>query len=286
MLSNYSTDATLFERCINLIDSIFPGIKDVAMTGIKYNARWDKVSLPFVIEENGEIIAHLGIIPLDMIFNQKKVRVAAMHGICVKETFRGKGLFKKLMQEALIYVEKNFDASILFTDQPDLYKQYNFTVLPEYDFLVKTDTIIKIESDLRILSLDNAHDLRIMQNLLSNHLPLSNQLSLVNEATIFVLDNLQKKIYFSQRLNMIIIYEVIENNLYIKDILSQKPYKLSEIIALIPDNFNKIILQFCPDKFGDHIVTPILATPECSLMVSSNFNFGGEFLRYPESYRC
>ncbi len=141
MLANYATDPILFERCINLIDSIFPGIKNVAMIGIKYNARWDMVSSPFIIEENGEIIAHLGIIPLDIILNQKKLHVAAIHVICVKETSRGKGLFKQLMQEALIYIENNFDASLLFTDQPDLYKRYNFTVLPEYDFIVDADSV-------------------------------------------------------------------------------------------------------------------------------------------------
>lgn len=286
MLANYATDITLFDRCINLVDSIFPGIKNAAMTGIKYNARWDKISSPFIIEQNGEIIAHLGVIPLDIILNKKKRRVAAIHGICVKESFRGRGLFKQLMQEALIYIENNFDASILFTDQPDLYRRYNFTVLPEYDFTTNIDYTVKMDSDLRTLSLDNPHDLKIMQGLLSDHLPISNQMSLVNETTIFVLDTLDKKIHFSHHLNAIIIYEIIESNLYIKDILSQKQYMVSEIIAVIPESFNKVILQFSPDKFSNELFQPILANPECSIMVSDNFNFKGEFFRYPETHRC
>lgn len=286
MLASYATDPTLFERCINLIDSIFPGIKSVAMTGIKYNARWDNISLPFIIEERGEIIAHLGIIPLDIMLNQKKHRVAAIHGICVKETSRGRGLFKQLMQEALIYIENNFDASLLFTDQPDLYKPFNFTVLPEYNFTSNASEMVKIDSDLRALSLDNPYDLKIMQGLLFDHLPISNQMSLINETTIFVLDNLNKKIHFSQHLNALLIYEIIESNLYIKDMLSQQQCKINDIIALIPENFNKVILEFCPDKFSDHTYTPILANPECSIMVSENFNFDGEFFRYPETHRC
>lgn len=286
MLANYITDSTLFARCINLIDGIFPGIKNVAMTGIKYNACWDKISLPFIIEENGEIIAHIGVIPLDILLNQKKLRVAAIHGIGVKEESRGKGLFKQLIQETLIYIENNFDASLLFTDKPDLYKRYHFTVLPEYDFIINVDSIVKIESDLRILSLDNSYDLRIMQRLLSDHLPISNQMSLINETTIFVLDNLDKKIYFSKHLNILIIYEIIESNLHIKDIISQKRYKINDILALIPENFNKVTLQFCPDQFNDQTYTPILAHPECGIMVSENFNFNGKFFRYPEPYRC
>jgi GNAT superfamily N-acetyltransferase len=286
MLANYATDHTLFVRCINLIDSIFPGIKNVAMAGMKYNACWDKISLPFIVEENDEIIAHVGIIPFELMLNEKIRHVAAIHGICVKEVFRGKGLFKQLMREALNYIEDNFDAALLFTDKPNLYKPYHFTVLPEYDFIINACDINKIDSDLRILSLDNANNLKIMQDLLSDHLPISNQMSLVNETTIFVLDNLNKKIYFSSKLNAIIIYEISNNTLYIKDILTKKQYRLSDIVELIPENYDKIILQFCPDKFSEHTYTPILATPECSIMVSENFNFTGKYFRYPEPYRC
>lgn len=286
MLVNYATDPTLFIRCINLIDSIFPGIKNVAITGIKYNACWDKISLPFIVEENGEIIAHVGIIPLEVMLNEKKRHVAAIHGICVKEVFRGRGLFKQLMREALKYIENNFDASLLFTDKPSLYKAYNFTILPEFDFMINSYDINKTDSDLRILSLDNADDLKITQDLLSDHLALSNQMSLINETTIFILDNLNKKIYFSDKLNAIIIYEITNNTLYIKDILTRKQRCLSDFIALIPENYDKIILQFCPDKFSEHTYTSIPARPECGIMVSENFNFSGKYFRYPEPYRC
>src|ERR1700730_3744815 len=165
MLANYVADPTLFERCITLIDSIFPGIKSTAMRGIHYNACWDKVSVPFIIEHQGEIIAHLGVIPFDLMLNEKMRHVAAIHGICVKESFRGKGLFKQLMQEALKYIANNFDAAILFTDKPDLYKPYHFSVLPEYDFILNLPDIHKIDSDLRILSLENANDLKVIQDL-------------------------------------------------------------------------------------------------------------------------
>lgn len=286
MLANYANDPMLFERCIDLIDSIFPGIKSVATTGMKYGARWDKVSSPFIIENNGELIAHIGIIPFNLMLNQKTQHVAAIHGICVKEEFRGKGLFKQLMQEALKYIVNNFDAAILFTDKPDLYKPYHFSVLPEYDFILNLPDINKIDSNLRILSLENVNDLKVIQDLLSDHLPLSNQMGLVNETTIFILDNLNKKISFSSKFNVIIVYEITNNILYVKDILTKQQYRLSDIIELIPENFDKIILQFCPDKFSEHTYTPIIATPECSIMVSENFNFEGKYFRYPEPYRC
>jgi len=286
MLANYGTDPALFVRCMNLIDGIFPGVKGMAITAMKYNACWDKKSTPFIIEENGEIVAHLGVMPLEIMLNKKKRHVAALHGICTNEMFRGRGLFKQLMQEAMKYIENNYDSAILFTDQPSLYTPYRFSVLPEYDFIMDLPNMQKIASDLRLLSLDDANDLRIIHELLSTHLPLSNQISLIHEQTLFLLNNLTNKLFFSQQLNAVIVFEIKERCLFIKDILSQKQSSIDEIINIIPGNYEKVILQFCFDKFNNHNYTPILAHTDGNIMVLDNFNYEGKFFRYPESYRC
>ena len=89
MLANYNSPG-LFERCISFIDSVFPGCKELAYKGMKYNASWAKIgvtakaSTPFITEQNNEIVAHLGLIPLDLIVESEKRRVAEFHGICVK----------------------------------------------------------------------------------------------------------------------------------------------------------------------------------------------------------
>jgi predicted GNAT family acetyltransferase len=286
MLANYSNDPTLFLRCINLIDSIFPGTKNMAISGMKYNACWDKISSPFIVEKNGEVIAHLGVTPLEIMLNGKIRHVAAIHGVCVKESFRGKGLFKQLMQEALKYIENNFDASLLFTDNPNLYEPFNFTVLPEYDFIITACDITKTVSDLRVLSLDSSDDLKIIQTLLHDHVVISNQMSLINETALFILNNLNNKLCFSSTLNTLIIYEITNNDLYIKDILAKKQYQLSDIIKLIPENYDKIVLQFCPDKYVDLSYTPIVADTDGIIMISEDFNFKGKYFRYPTPYRC
>lgn len=286
MLANYTSDPNLFMRCMNLIDNVFPGVKNMATSAMKYNACWDKTSTPFIIEENGEIVAHLGVIPLKAMLNHKTHHVAALHGICTKEVFRGRGLFKQLMQEAIQYIGNNYDTAILFTDQPSLYTPYKFSILPEYDFIIDSLTIKKTASDLRLLMLDDANDLRIIKELLANHVPLSNQMSLLNEPTLFVLNNLTNKLFFSQWLHAIIIFEIKERCLFIKDILSQKQLDIDEIVNVVPGEYEKVILQFCPDKFGSHTYTPIVAQPDGNIMVLDNFNYEGKFFRYPESYRC
>lgn len=286
MLANYATNPTLFMRCMNLMDSIFPGVKSMALTAAKYHACWDKESTPFVIEKDGEVIAHLGIMPLQVMLNQNIRQVAALHGICTKQAFRGRGLFKQLMQEAMKYIDDNYDTAILFTDRPSLYSPYRFSVLPEYDFIVDSPNFKKVDSDLRLLSLDDANDLSLIRKLLSSSLPLSNQMGLINAPTLFIFNHLNNKLYFSQELNMVIIYEVKERCLFIKDILSQEQLSIDEIINILPGDYEKVILQFCPNKFYSQTYRPVFAKPDGNIMVLDNFNYQGNNFRYPESYRC
>jgi hypothetical protein len=128
-----------------------------------------------------------------------------------------------------------------------------------------------------------------VHQLLSNRVPLSNQLSVMNKNgnALFVLNTLQKSLQYSEKLNALIIFEIMNNTLYIKEIVSQKQHQISDIIELIPSQFDKVILQFCPDNFLDEKdYAPILAGPECCIMVSEKFSFTGKYFRYPELYWC
>lgn len=291
MIANYAKDPQLFECCMDLINEVFPGCKEFALKAMKYNASWSEASTPFIIEEKGEIIAHAGVLPITLMLNGKKHHTAAIHAVCVKPTYRGKGYFKQLMQEVMQYTKNTFDSSILFTTKPYLYKSYPYTaMLPEYDFIVSENIRSKAENaDLRILNLDNTDDLNLIHHLLSTRIPLSNQFSVMgkNANTLFVFNTMHGSLYYSDKLNAIIVFETINNTLYIKEIISQKSHQLVDIIRLIPNTFDKVILQFCPDNFlEEKDYTPIMACPENCMMVSETFSFEGKYFRYPELYSC
>jgi GNAT superfamily N-acetyltransferase len=290
MIANYAKDPRLFERCINLINEVFPGCKEFALNGMKYQTSWPEVSTPFIIEEQGEVIAHAGVWPITLMLHGKKHHSASIHGVCVKPGHRGKGYFKQLMQEAMHYAEYNFDSYLLFTEKPYLYKNYPYKVmLPEYDFiLTQKHESPSIKSDLRVLTLDDPKDLNIVHHLLSARVPLSDSFSIIDTGnTLFVLNTLCKKIYYSEMLNAIIMFEIKDRTLYIMEIISEKQHQLFEIIAMIPGHFDKIILQFYPDKFLDEKdYDAKLAGTVCCVLASSQFPFQGKYFRYPELYYC
>ncbi|MDX1901001.1 MAG: GNAT family N-acetyltransferase [Gammaproteobacteria bacterium] len=286
MYLSYEKDNTLFSKCIDLMDSIFPGIKKIAMFGMEYNARWDKISLPFVIKDKDEVIAHLGIIPMDVMLNNKHQRIAALHGICVKESHRRKGLFDALMNESMSYIHQHFDASVLFTDNYTLYKKYPFKFHKEYNFLYKADKSKQTTSGLRSLDIHHPSDLNLIRELITNRLSLSNKFSVMDGFTLFILYNFNKKIFYSDEYDLIILYEIVSSNLHVKDILIKNQLPIEVIINLIPETFKQVIFEFIPDHFHITDLEPIEAYPECGIMVSENFLFNDDYFRFPEPYRC
>lgn len=290
MIANYAKDPKLFERCINLIDEIFPGCREFALNGMKYKASWPGGSTPFIIEEQGEIIAHAGVWPLTLMLNGKKHYSASIHGVCVKPEHRGRGHFKQLMQEVMHYVDHHFDSSLLFTEKPYLYEKYPYKImLPEYDFVLTQNVkSSSIKSDLRVLSLSNQRDLNIVHQLLRDRVPLSDNFSIIDTGNVlFILNTLHKKIHYSELLDTIVMFEIKGKTLYLTEVISKKQHQLSEIISTIPGNFDKIILQFCPDRFlEEKDYTAKLAGVEFCVLTSSQLVFQGKYFRYPQLYSC
>ncbi len=285
MLASYKNNQNLFDLCMILLDKVFPGCKAFAKQGEKLGALWSETSMPFIVEDEGKIIAHLGVIPLNFILNGKNLRIAALHGICVEPEHRGKGLFKNLMAEALDYCQQHFDSVILFTDKPKLYFSFGFKVIEQSDFVVNHKKTDSENSDLKKLDFNNPDDFKILIEMLNKHIRLSNSVE-VEQKSLFILNMMDKPIFYSKKLETIISYTVSNNILFIEYLLTKEKHSLKKIAASIPEKFDKIILQFCPDQFPECEFLTIPTPAEDKIMVLDSFNFEGKLFRYPEPYRC
>lgn len=284
MLANYNSPG-LFERCISFIDTVFPGCKELAYKGMKYNASWAKASTPFITEQNNEIVAHLGLIPLDLTVEGEKRRVAAFHGICVKPECRGKGIFKSLMSEALEYSKEEFDSVLLFTDIPDLYKPFNFRVLPESNFVIKLSHKGANNGSLKRLSMDSSEDLALINDILESRKLVSRTFDVRNDI-LFKLNTLDSPLYYSKDLESIMIYSLNKEILVLENVLSAKEHTLPDILNIIPESFSAVMLQFCPDMYPGYEFEAVPAQHEGFAMVSESFEFNEKAFRYPNQYHC
>lgn len=286
MIADYTLDSTLYEQCLTLLDSCFPGVKAMADKGRTHNAYWDKSSTPFIVRQGQEIIAHLGLLPFDFIIQRKPYRGVAMHGICTEEAFRRKGHFKKLMNEALKFTQENYDFSFLFTDKPYLYEQFGFKVIEEYDFVYDFSFQSQERYKIREIDLDKLEDLNLMQRLYLNRNPISNCFGIVKETTVATLNLLHMPAYYIEAIDCLVIYQIKDEVLYVKDIVTTKACELELILNSIADKFSKVILQFSPDTFLTMPFNPIAALTDGCFMISQNFEIKCPSFRYPETQRC
>lgn len=290
MKASYFADPTLYEQCLTLIDACFPGIKALADKGRRHNADWDKSSIPFIIKNEQQLVAHLGLLPFKITLHGKPLTAAAIHGVCTKSEFRRKGYFKHLMQEALVEIKQHYDFAFLFTDQPYLYEPFGFKVVHEYDFIYPGSLPGYTQADakhgLRKLNLNNPQDLKRLQERYWRRLPLSHIFNIEQEITIATLNALHEPVFYAESLDVLIVYAIKNKVLYIKDMIATKPYELDSILRMIPGDFFKVILQFIPDNFLTPPFERIPATPECSLMISAAFELNCPYFRYPEPQRC
>lgn len=285
MQNKDATDGILFDRCVKLIDEVFPGAKEMIAQGKALRADWQTASIPFGIEKNGQLIAHIGIVPITLGNTQKTQRLAALHGICVKEAYRGQGYFKQLMEQALAYIQNHFDASLLFTDTCELYQPFGYQRCPQVDFVVKTSGIDSTWScKLRRLYLQDPVDLALFERLYQHRIALPSTTA-INHRTLYLLNSLDMKLYYAKDLDAIIVYKA-HKKLYIQDVIGSSPFTLPEIINAIPEKHSEVILQFHPNELFDCSYEIVPAKTKGHLMVCERFIMPNTPFRWSEMARC
>lgn len=285
MQVDYAKDSALFNRAVELIDEVFPGAKKMIAYGNALGARWSEASIPFIFEKQNNIIAHLGIVPITLQLPNTTLKVAALHGICVKEAYRRQGYFRLLMAEALAYIQENFDSSILFTHDPHYYQDFGYQVLPQDDFAITIDHEGSQSTDLRRLYLEQPEDLALFKRLYSDNKANSAALR-VNHEILFILNSQDMKLYYSKKLDAIIAYKH-NKKLYIQEVISASPLSFNDVLAALPEKCNEIILQFYPNKdFLDLPFQLIPAKTDGHCMVLESFPEPRSPFRWNEMARC
>ncbi|MBY0415538.1 MAG: GNAT family N-acetyltransferase [Bdellovibrionales bacterium] len=80
----------------------------------------------YVDRETNRVVSHLAACPRMMIKNNCKLNVVFIGGIATVKEFRGRDLFKKLMNHALQFFSKDTGLFILWSEITGLYEKFSF----------------------------------------------------------------------------------------------------------------------------------------------------------------
>lgn len=128
-LTTLAENPEYFEEVVTLIEKEFhysstnSFAKDFALLMDPLN--FDNCFL-YVDRETNHVVSHLAVCPRVMVKNNKHINVAFIGGIATVQEYRGRDLFKNLMNHALKEYSKNCGLYILWSDITGLYEKFSF----------------------------------------------------------------------------------------------------------------------------------------------------------------
>lgn len=80
----------------------------------------------YVDQETNQVVSHLAVCPRIMVKNNSQINVGFIGGIATVVEYRGRDLFKNLMNHALLEHSKNCGLFILWSEITGLYEKFSF----------------------------------------------------------------------------------------------------------------------------------------------------------------
>lgn len=273
-----------------LLASIWPRLEEGIPRAQLWGAAWHAVSTPFVRFEAETAIAHVGVIPVPMVVAGEAVEMAGIHAVCTRPEYRGRGLSRALMEEALAHCDTRFPAAFLTTEEPELYTRYGFRLVPQQTFVSALEPRVA-EAVPRRLSLDDAADRALLGRLLATRSAVSQVLGTREPGWLFKINvslwhEIAGHIHYLEDLDCAVVYRSERGTLRIYDLIAAELPPLDELVARIGQGAERLELLLTPDRLQAEELRPVPLASGDSLMVRGPFPAEGTPLILPPLARC
>ncbi|MGG4402259.1 GNAT family N-acetyltransferase [Paenibacillus amylolyticus] len=263
-MKNYKNNEVLrksfFELAVNTFEINF---EDWYQQGY-----WGERYIPYSYVDGDQVIANVSVNILELIIQGEKKKAIQIGTVMTHPDYRGKGLSTRLMNKVLEEYENKYDYMYLFANESvlDFYPKFGFKPVEEHLFSINYTAKKSPEpANIRKLNVTNAEDLRLIQKLASERLPVSQHFATHHAQGIFMfycLNVFSDDIYYLENENVIVIYQKENNHIELFDVVSLNEMNMNDILdEIADDDTEKITFHFTPDA-TDHIVLKSTITNE------------------------
>ncbi len=249
MRCSFADDPTLSPRLFTLLDRVFPGIGGAAAHARRLGGVWEEASTPFVHFENGEAVAHVGVIELPLILMGKEARVGSIHGVAAHPDHRRRGHYRKVMEEALEHCAGRFATLVLTTEHPEYFSPFGFREVREHRFILR-GMGRNAPGGARLLDLSDSTDIALLNRLLETREPVSRVVGVGPEKAVFCVNEGRRPLHYLPDLDTLLCLELEGRVLRLFDVVSPRLPALDAIVARLPRPVDEVILHFSPDRMG------------------------------------
>jgi predicted N-acetyltransferase YhbS len=246
---SFADDPALSEKLFDLLEVVFPGVRQIAQNARALGAPWESVSTPFLSFEGNRAVAHVGVIELSLVVLGQIVKVGALHGVATHPDCRRRGSYRRLMAEVLQYCANRSETQILTTEHPEYFTPFGFRVVPEHFFTVYCDASNGTEG-FRVLNTHAADDVALLQRLLDTREPVSKVVGVLNGKAVFCFNEGSRPLHYAADLDVIVCLELEKTRLTLFDIVGPTIPPLAAVLARIPQRVEQVAICFSPDRLG------------------------------------
>jgi predicted N-acetyltransferase YhbS len=271
---------------LDLLDEAFPGFAESERFGRARGLRWEECSTPFVVEEHGCVVAHVGVLELPLVVHGREVLAGGVHAVATRPESRGRGLMSALMREALAYCDARYETLVLTAGRPATYERHGFRVVPEHRFVCDAPPPTGRDA-WRPLDFASAADVALLHELLRARAPVSTVLGVVRELPVFLFDTARRPLAWFPDLEAVVWFDSKDGTLRLHDVVARTVPPLREILARLSGPVRCVECGFVPDKMDAPFRSePWLFDGDEYLMARGPLNEPGAEILLPRSGRC
>ncbi len=249
MKRSFSDDPALSDDLFDLLDTVFPGLRQTAENARALGAPWESVSTPFLFVDDGRLVSHVGVIELPLVLLGRSVTVGSIHAVATHPHYRRRGYYRRLMEQVLEDCEKRYETLILTTENPEYYEPFGFRVVREHFFTARCRAHDPFDG-LRLINTKNDGDIALLHQLLKMREPVSHVVGVVNETAVFCFNEGSHPLYYAEDLDVILCMEQEGKKLKLFDLVGPNLPPLASLLERIPQHVEEAVIYFAPDRLA------------------------------------
>lgn len=244
---SYADDPDLCDRVFALLGTWLEELPRQRRLAERLDWCWENTSTPFVTEEGGRVVSHVGLLEVTYQVLGQELRVGGVHAVCTLAERRRRGLYRSIMDELLDYCDSRYETLVLSTEDPYLYEPFGFRVVPEQQFVARVDAPGG-GSGFRVLDAREPGDLAVLERLLRERVPVSDVVGVVRERDVFKFNQAGGGVFYCEALDLLGVFESAGDRLMVRDLVFREPVPLERVLREWAAPVREVVLQFSPDR--------------------------------------
>ncbi|WP_262032469.1 GNAT family N-acetyltransferase [Microvirga sp. Mcv34] len=229
-----------------------------------------------------ELVANVSLYERRLWLMGEQVRGFGVQSVAVRPEWRGKGLFRDLMERALGFADARADLVILGTGTPDLYTPFGFRQITETTFSAGLAPK-QARSGYRVLTLAEDRDVALLKDLFARRSPTSLVASACDHPALFMLKAVTSpeiELIHLSELDAIVAVEGRQgSSMTLLDLVAPSIPSLDAIVSALGYAGERIDVHLTPDRLSwtpeqetridnGHMVRGVFAPEAHSFMLS------------------